>query len=203
MKIFAIGRNYSDHAKELHNPLPSEPMFFMKPDTALLQNNNPFFYPDFSQEIHYETEIVVKINRVGKCIEQKFASRYYNEIGIGIDFTARDIQRRCQEKGHPWEIAKAFDNSAPISKFISKDKFADLGNLNFHLDINGTTVQKGNTGDMIFEIDKLIAYISKFFTFKIGDLIFTGTPAGVGPVKIGDNLQAYIENDLMLEFYVK
>jgi acylpyruvate hydrolase len=203
MKIFAIGRNYIDHAKELNNPLPAEPMFFMKPDTAIVRNNNPFFYPDFSNEIHYEVEIVLKINRVGKNISEKFAHRYYSEIGVGVDFTARDIQRRCMEKGQPWEIAKSFDNSAPISNFISKENFPDLNNIYFRLDINGVTVQKGNTGDLVFPFDGLVAHISKYITIRMGDMIFTGTPAGVGPVKIGDRLQAYIEDKLMLDFYIK
>lgn len=203
MKVFAIGRNYADHAKELNNPLPAEPVFFMKPDTAIVKNNKPFFIPDFSEEVHHEVEIVLHINRVGKNIEEKFASRYFSEIGIGIDFTARDLQAKCKEKGLPWEIAKAFDNSAPIGKFISKDRFPDLKNINFHLDINGKTVQQGNTSDMIFNFDKLIAHVSRFVTVKMGDLLFTGTPAGVGAVKIGDHLQAFIENECLLDFYVK
>jgi 2-keto-4-pentenoate hydratase/2-oxohepta-3-ene-1,7-dioic acid hydratase in catechol pathway len=203
MKIFAIGRNYVDHAKELNNPLPAEPMFFMKPDTALVRNNKPFFYPDFSEEIHYEAEIVLKLNRVGKNIEERFAHRYYTEIALGIDFTARDIQRRCQEKGTPWEIAKSFDNSAPVSKFLPKSKFSDLKNISFHLDINGATVQKGNTCDMIFHFDRLVSHISKYVTVRMGDLLFTGTPAGVGPVKIGDRLQGYIGDELMLDFYIR
>jgi len=203
MKIIAIGRNYKDHAKELNNPLPAEPMYFMKPDTALVRNNAPFYYPAFSNEIHYEVEIVLKFNKVGKCIDEKFANRYYSEIGLGIDFTARDIQRKCQEKGHPWEIAKAFDHSAPISKFVSKENFSNLQNINFRLDVNGVSVQKGNTADMIFAFDRLIAHVTQFVTIKIGDLMFTGTPAGVGPVKIGDRLQAYIEEELMLDFEIK
>jgi len=203
MKIFAIGRNYVDHAKELNNPLPAEPMFFMKPDTALVRNNNPFYYPDFSKEIHYEVEIVLKLNKVGKHIEEKFASRYYNEIGLGIDFTARDVQRKCQEKGTPWEIAKAFDHSAPVSLFLPKSKFADLKNIPFRLDINGNTVQSGNTSDMIFHFDRLVSHISQYITIRMGDLLFTGTPAGVGPVKIGDRLQGYISDELMLDFYIR
>jgi 2-keto-4-pentenoate hydratase/2-oxohepta-3-ene-1,7-dioic acid hydratase (catechol pathway) len=203
MKIFAIGRNYIEHAKELNNTVPAEPMFFMKPDTAILNNNKPFFYPDFTSDLQYETEIVVKLNRIGKNVAEKFAHRYYAEIGIGIDFTARDLQNKCKEKGWPWEIAKAFDGSAPISQFVSKDKFADLSNINFHLDVNGQTVQQGNTRDMIFSFDRIISHVSKYMTIKIGDLIFTGTPAGVGPVKIGDHLQAYIEDQLMLDFNIK
>ncbi len=203
MKIIAIGRNYIDHAKELNNPVPENPVFFLKPETALLQKNRPFYYPDFSEDIHYETEIVVKINRVGKNIAKRFAHRYYQEIGIGIDFTARDLQRTCKSKGLPWEIAKAFDNSAPIGKFIDKSKFENISDINFNLDINGNLVQQGNTADMIFDIDTLIAYVSKFFTLKMGDLIFTGTPAGVGLVKIGDRLSASIENEELLSFEIK
>ncbi len=202
MKIFCIGRNYIDHAKELNNPVPKKPLFFLKPDTALLHKNNPFFYPDFSKEIHYETEIVLKIDRVGKHIEERFAHRYFNEIGIGIDFTARDLQKECKEKGHPWEISKAFDNSAPLcQEFINKSELPE--NINFHLDINKKTVQKGNTKDLIFSFNKLISYLSKFFTLKIGDLIFTGTPAGVGKIKIEDRLQVYIEDKLMMDFKIK
>lgn len=203
MKIFAIGRNYIEHAKELNNPVPAEPMFFMKPDTAILNNNKPFYYPDFTSDLQYETEIVLKLNRIGKNVAEKFAHRYYAEIGIGIDFTARDLQNKCKEKGWPWEIAKAFDGSAPISQFVSKDKFVDVTNINFHLDLNGQTVQQGNTRDMIFSFDRIVAHVSKFVTIRIGDLVFTGTPAGVGPVKIGDHLQAYIEDQLMLDFFVK
>jgi 2-keto-4-pentenoate hydratase/2-oxohepta-3-ene-1,7-dioic acid hydratase in catechol pathway len=203
MKIIAIGRNYTEHAKELNNSVPAEPVFFMKPDTAIIKDNKPFFYPDFTKNLHFETEIVLKIGRVGKNIGENFAPRYFKEIGIGIDFTARDIQDKCKEKGLPWEIAKAFDGSAPISRFVPVEKYADIHTLNFHLDINGTTVQKGNTRDMIFSFEKLISHVSKYVTIKIGDLIFTGTPAGVGAVKIGDRLQAYIEDELFLDFYIR
>lgn len=203
MKIFAIGRNYIDHARELNNPVPSEPMFFMKPDTAIINNNKPFYYPDFTNDLQYETEIVLKLHRVGKNVAEKFAHRYYTEIGIGIDFTARDLQNKCKEKGWPWEIAKAFDGSAPISRFVPKEKFGDASSILFRLDLNGKTVQQGNTKDMIFSFDRIIAHISKYITIRMGDLIFTGTPAGVGQVKIGDRLQAYIEDELMLDFYVK
>ncbi len=202
MKIIAIGRNYVDHAKELNNPVPKEPMFFMKPETAIIRNNKPFFYPDFSENIHYETEIVLKINRLGKNIEERFAHRYYDEIGIGIDFTARDLQDKCKAAGKPWEIAKAFDGSAPLSEFVPKSNYK-LNDLHFSLDLNGKTVQNGSTKDMIFSFDKLIAYVSKFVTLKIGDLIFTGTPVGVGPVKIGDRLTAKIEGKIFLDFEVK
>ncbi len=202
MKIICIGRNYLDHAKELNNKVPDKPMFFLKPETSLLLKNRDFYYPEFSNEIHYETEIVIKINRLGKYIEEKFAHRYYSEIGLGIDFTARDLQKKCKEKGHPWEIAKAFEHSAPLSSvFINKKDLPE--NINFKLELNGKTVQNGNTADMIFSVDKIISYVSQFFTLKIGDLIFTGTPAGVGEVHIGDNLKGYIENKLMFDFNVK
>lgn len=203
MKIICIGRNYAEHAKELNNPLPKVPVFFLKPDTCLIQKNQPFFYPDFSNDIHYETEIVVRINKLGKHIQKKFAHTYYSEIGIGIDFTARDLQQKCKENGLPWEISKAFDNAAPISKFLNIENFKDVQNINFHLDINGKTVQIGNTKDMIFSIDDIIEYVSQFLTLRIGDLIFTGTPSGVGAVKIGDQLHAFIENESMLKVDIK
>jgi len=202
MKIICIGRNYTEHAKELNNKIPEEPMFFMKPETSLLLKNRPFYYPDFSKDIHYETEIVIKINKLGKRIDEKFAHRYYSEIGLGIDFTARDLQQECKKNGQPWEIAKAFEHSAPLSgTFINKTELPD--NINFKLELNENTVQNGNTKNMIFSVDKIISYISQFFTLKIGDLIFTGTPAGVGAVKIGDNLKGYIEDQLMFDFEVK
>ncbi|MDO5664576.1 MAG: fumarylacetoacetate hydrolase family protein [Bacteroidia bacterium] len=204
MKIFAIGLNYDSHNKEMKRTFEaSEPVIFMKPDTALLRNGTPFFLPDFSNEIHYETELVIKINRLGKNIAEKFAHRYYDEITVGIDFTARDLQRKQKELGLPWEIAKSFDSSAPIGEFISKKELPDVNNINFHLDINGTTVQQGNNGDLIFSFDKIIAYISRFFTLKIGDLIFTGTPAGIGSVSINDHLEGYIEDRKLLDFKIK
>jgi acylpyruvate hydrolase len=203
MKILAIGRNYVNHAKELNNPVPEEPVVFSMPDSALLKSNKDFYFPDFSKDIHHEVEVVVKICRVGKNIPMEFAHRYYDEIGLGIDFTARDIQAECKKKGLPWEKAKAFDGAAPISKFVSKDKFENVGNLNFHLDINGSRVQTGNTSNMIFSIDFLISYLSQFFTLKIGDLIYTGTPEGVGPVKIGDHLVAELEGQKMMDFNVR
>lgn len=202
MKILCIGRNYAEHAKEMNSPVPSEPVFFMKPDTALIKENQPFFYPDFSEEIHHEAEIVLKIFRPGKNILPEFSHKYFEEISIGIDFTARDLQAKCKEKGLPWEKAKAFDGSAPVGKFISK-KEVDLNNINFHLDINRKTVQKGNTSDLLFSFDKIISYLSGFVTLKTGDLIFTGTPAGVGPVSKGDRLSAFIGNNNLLEFEVK
>lgn len=204
MKIIAIGRNYIDHARELNNPVPKEPIFFLMPDSALLRNNQPFFYPEFSGDIHYEVEIVVKLNRLGKNIAAKFAHRYYSEIAVGIDFTARDLQKKCKEKGLPWEISKSFDGAAPVSDFISLDKLGgDMNNINFRLELNGNVVQQGNTGEMIFKVDQLIEHVTQFMTIKIGDYLFTGTPAGVGPVKIGDRLTAYIEDQKMLDFVIK
>lgn len=203
MKIICIGRNYIDHAKELNNPVPKTPVFFLKPDSAILRNYKDFFYPDFSENIHYELEIVVKINRLGKNIKQEFAHRYYNEIGLGIDFTARDLQKNCKEKGLPWEIAKAFDHSAALGEFKKSNAFNDINNLNFNLKLNNTKVQIGNTRDMIFSIDYIISYVSKYMTLKIGDLIYTGTPSGVGKIKIGDKLEGYIETEKLLEINVK
>ncbi len=203
MKIFCIGRNYAKHAKEMNSDVPTSPMFFMKPDTAILRPGTPFFYPDFSKDIHFECEIVVKINRVGKNIAEKFAHKYYDEIGLGIDFTARDLQKQCKEKGHPWEVAKAFEGSAPISKeFVAKSSL-DLENLEFSLFQNGERVQLGNTADMIFSIDQLIAHLSKFNTLKKGDLIYTGTPEGVGPIAIGDELIGKIGEREMFKVRVK
>jgi 2-keto-4-pentenoate hydratase/2-oxohepta-3-ene-1,7-dioic acid hydratase in catechol pathway len=203
MKIICIGRNYAEHAKEMNAAVPVEPVFFLKPDTALIRDNQPFYYPDFSKEIHHEVELVLKISKPGKNIEEKFAHKYYEEIGIGIDFTARDLQAKCKEKGLPWEKAKAFDGSAPIGIFTDKKKFSELNNIDFHLDVNGKTVQKGNTKDLLFSFDAVISYVSKFFTLKTGDLIYTGTPEGVGPVNIGDKLEAYIGNECLLTFEIK
>lgn len=202
MKIICIGRNYAEHAKEMNSAVPTEPIFFMKPDVALLKEGD-FYYPNFTNDLHFECEIVVKIDKVGKNIEEKFASKYYSEITLGIDFTARDLQSQCKEKGLPWEKAKAFDNSAPISsKWI---KFADLDfeNTEFIFSQNGEIRQIGKTSDMIFSIDQLIAYVSKFITLKTGDLIYTGTPNGVGPVAIGDVLTATLNGEQMFEFKVK
>jgi len=204
MKIICIGRNYVEHARELNNPLPEKPVFFLKPDTALVIRNRPFYYPDFSTEIHYETELVLKICKVGKSIPEKFAHDYYDQIGLGFDFTARDLQQKCKEKGLPWEIAKGFDYSAPISQeFIPIESIPDLKNISFHLELNGNKVQEGNSGEMIFSFEKIIAYVSKFMTLHTGDLIFTGTPAGVGPVKIGDKLEAFLEDKLLLTCCIK
>ena len=203
MKIICIGRNYAEHAKEMKSQLPSEPIFFLKPDTSYLKPGNPFFIPSFSNNIHYECEIVVKICKVGKNISEKFAPKYYNEIGLGLDFTARDLQEKCKANGTPWEIAKSFEGSSPISKrFIDKSSL-DLNNLSFSLLQNNKTVQQGNTKDMIFNIDKIISYVSKFMTLKTGDLIYTGTPAGVGKVNIGDNLVGYIGEKQMFEVRIK
>jgi len=203
MKIICIGRNYKEHVKEMLSPLPEKPVFFMKPDTSILTRNRPFYYPDFSKEIHYETELVIRICKVGKNIQEKFAHTYYDEIGIGLDLTARDLQDECKKKGLPWLIAKGFDNAAPLGKFLPKTSFKDIYNINFHLELNGTTVQSGNSKDLIFSFETVISYVSKFITLKMGDLIFTGTPAGVGPVKIGDRLEAFIENERLLGCSVK
>jgi len=203
MKIICIGRNYADHAKELNNAVPSEPVVFLKPDTALLKDGKPFYVPEFSTDVHHELELVVKINKVGKYIDENFAHKYYDEIGLGIDFTARDIQQRCKEKGLPWEKAKAFDNSAPIGSFCSKAELGDLNAIDLELKKNEETVQAGNTNQMLFSIDQLIAYVSQYFTLRVGDLIFTGTPAGVGPVGPGDHLKGYMNNKLMIDFEVK
>lgn len=203
MKIIAIGRNYAEHAKELNNPVPGVPVIFMKPDTALLKDNKPFYYPDFSNDIQYEIEIVLKISREGKHISEKFADNYFEEIGLGIDFTARDIQQQHKEKGLPWELAKAFDGSAPVSAFVPKTRFSNLQDINFRLDINGETRQTGNTSNMLFSYNYIISFVSKYITLKKGDLIFTGTPQGVGKVNIGDRLSGYLEDEKMLDFDVK
>ncbi len=204
MKIICIGRNYARHASELKNEIPEEPVIFLKPDTALLRNNDPFFVPDFASDFHYEAELVVKINRLGKNIGRQFAHRYYSEVGMGIDFTARDLQSKLKEKGLPWEKAKAFDHSAAISKrFIPVSSFKDIQNLNFRLIVNDELRQEGFTGDMLFKVDEIIAYVSKFFTLKIGDLIYTGTPEGVGSVKIGDRFEVLLENEKMMDFLIK
>jgi 2-keto-4-pentenoate hydratase/2-oxohepta-3-ene-1,7-dioic acid hydratase in catechol pathway len=203
MKIICIGRNYVEHIRELKNDIPASPVFFLKPDTALLTRNRPFYYPPFSKDIHYEAELVLKVCKVGKNILKKFAYTYYEEIGIGLDMTARDLQDAAKAKGLPWAVAKGFDQSAPISKFIPVKQFKDIRNIRFHLDLNGETVQKGNSMMMINDFDDIIVWISKFITLRTGDYIFTGTPAGVGPVQIGDLLEAYIEEEKMLSCTIK
>jgi 2-keto-4-pentenoate hydratase/2-oxohepta-3-ene-1,7-dioic acid hydratase in catechol pathway len=203
MKIICIGRNYAEHAREFGNEVPEKPIFFFKPDNSIITRNRPFFYPDFSEDIQYETEIVLKISRLGKNIEERFAHRYYKELTIGIDLTARDLQKECKDKGRPWEIAKGFDGAAPLGKFVKKDAYPDIYNLNFSLHQNNEIVQQGNTKDLIFNFEQLIAYVSQFITLKIGDLIFTGTPVGVGPVHINDHLTAYLEDKPLLDFRIK
>ena len=203
MKIICIGRNYVMHAKELNNPIPEKPVFFMKPDSSLLLKNRPFFHPNFSSDIHYEVELVFRINKVGRHIQEKFAHTYYHEVAIGIDLTARDLQSECKSKGLPWEIAKAFDSSAPLSEFIPIEKLKSENNINFSLNKNGEEVQNGNSKDMLFNIDQIIVYLSQFVTLKIGDLIFTGTPAGVGKISVGDEFEAFIEGSPMLKMRVK
>lgn len=203
MKVICIGRNYADHAKEMNSAIPDVPMFFMKPDLAVLRPGTPFFYPNFSKDIHFECELVVKICKVGKNIALKFAPTYYESIGLGIDFTARDLQKICKEKGHPWEIAKSFEGSAPLSADFLPKETLDLENIEFRLEQNGTIVQQGNSKDMLFKIDALIVYISQFMTLKKGDLIFTGTPSGVGPIAIGDRLKGFIGSREMFEVWVK
>ena len=205
MTIIAVGMNYAQHNKELgHTQENREPVIFMKPDSAILKDGKPFFVPDFSHEVHYETEVVVRICRLGKNIAPRFAHRYYDAVTVGIDFTARDLQRKFREAGNPWELCKGFDNSAAIGTFISLEQAGgDLQNLDFHLDIDGCEVQRGNTADMLFKIDDIIAYVSRFMTLKIGDLLFTGTPAGVGPVSVGQHLQGYLGGEKLLDFHIR
>jgi len=203
MKIIAIGRNYAAHAKELNNPVPGKPVIFLKPDTALLKDNKPFYIPDFSNNIHFELEVVLKVAKEGKHIAEKFASKYYDEIGLGIDFTARDIQAEHKEKGLPWELAKAFDHSAAVSEFLPKEEFANLSDLDFELKINNEIRQKGNTSLMLFSYDYIISFVSKYITLKKGDLIFTGTPEGVGQVHPGDKLNANLAGRELLNFEIK
>lgn len=200
MKIICIGRNYAEHAKEMKSDVPTEPVFFMKPDTALLKEGD-FYIPDFSKDLHHEIELVLKISKAGKHIDEQFADKYFDEIGLGIDFTARDLQSKCKEKGLPWEKAKAFDNSAPIGKFVKKESLK--GDINFELKVNGISKQTGNSNDLIFSFSKVIAYISQFVTLKTGDLIFTGTPEGVGPVKQGDKLEGFLNGESFLKLNIK
>ncbi len=203
MKIFCIGRNYVDHVKELSNNIPDAPVIFMKPDTALLKDGEPFYHPSFSTDIHHEIELVIRINRVGKKIQQEFAYKYYNEIGLGIDFTARDIQTIQKQKGLPWEIAKGFDGSAPIGKFLTLENIKEVKNINFSLQKNSEIVQQGHSNLMIYSFDYIIHYLSQYFTLRVGDLIYTGTPAGVSKVSIGDVLEGFIEGEKMLHCEVK
>ena len=203
MKLLGVGRNYAAHIEELNNERPESPVVFLMPDTALLRNNDPFYYPDFSNDIHFEVEILLKICKQGKHIEEKFANDYYDEIGIGIDLTARDLQQYAKEKGLPWAIAKGFNGSAPVSNFYKKDHFGNLNNLNFGLEVDGIEKQQGNTSLMLYSFDQLISYISKFFILKKGDIIFTGTPKGVGPIQIGNRLKANIEEQILMDFEIK
>lgn len=203
MKIICIGLNYHSHIQELKSTIPDNPVFFMKPETAIIVKNRPFFLPDFSKEIHYEVELLVRINKLGKSIQKKFAHTYYDEIGLGIDFTARDLQQKVRSEGLPWEITKSFDGSAVIGTFLSKSEFTDFNNIPFHLQLNDRMVQQGNSSDMIFDIDTIIEYVSQFVTLKIGDIIFTGTPVGVGPVAINDRLQGFIGAQKLFDFRIK
>lgn len=203
MKLICIGRNYTKHIEELQNEKPTDPVVFIKPDTAILLKNQPFFIPDFSDDVHHEVEILVKINKVGKHIDKKFAHKYYDEIGLGIDFTARDLQSQLKEKGLPWEKAKSFDGAAAVGKWLPKTKFENVDDIQFKLLKNDEVVQDGNTNLMLWKIDELIEYVSKYFTLKIGDIIFTGTPAGVGKVVANDKLKGYIENDELFSITVK
>lgn len=203
MKVICIGRNYADHAKELNNDVPTEPVIFMKPKNALLFQGKPFFYPEFTEDLHYECEVVVKICKNGKYIQEKFASKYYDEVSVGIDFTARDIQANLKKKGLPWEIAKAFDNSAAIGDFIPLTADTRINDLDFQLHMNGELVQDGHTRDMIFNVNAIIAYVSQYFTLNIGDLIYTGTPAGVGPVQQGDKLEGFLMGKKLLEVVIR
>ena len=204
MKIICIGRNYTDHIAELHNEKPKDPVIFLKPDTAILLKKQPFFIPDFSNDVHYEVEVLVRINKVGKHIQKKFAHKYYDEIGLGIDFTARDLQQQLKEKGLPWEKAKSFDGAAVVGeKWLPRDQFSSVDDISFSLQKNGEIVQKGNSSHMLWKIDELIEYVSKYFTLKIGDIIFTETPAGVGPVAINDQLTGFIENEKIFSIQVK
>ena len=201
MKIICIGKNYVSHAKEMGSTVPKEPLFFLKPDSAILPKNHPFFIPDFSREIHYEIELIIKIKKLGKHIEKRFAPSYYSEIGLGIDFTARDLQNECKINGHPWEKAKAFDHSAVIgTKFYSIEKFNEI---HFELKKNGNLVQQGNANNMVFDFDEIIQHVSKFMTLKIGDIIFTGTPKGVGPIKIGDKLEGFLNGKKIIDLNAK
>ncbi|MEL6251434.1 MAG: fumarylacetoacetate hydrolase family protein [Bacteroidota bacterium] len=203
MKIICVGRNYVEHAKELNNPVPDEPLIFFKPDTSVLRNNKDFYYPDFTTDLHFECEMVIRIAREGKFIQEKFVRDYIDGVGVGIDLTARDVQAKAKSKGWPWTLAKGFNDAAPVSNFLPIEDFPDLQKVKFRCDINGETRQEGDTGHMIFQVDMLIAYISKFITVKKGDLIFTGTPKGVGPLKVDDHIEAYLEGQKLMDFHVR
>ena len=203
MKIICVGLNYRKHAAEMNRPVPAEPMIFLKPDSAILKKNKPFFLPDFSEDLQYEAEIVLRISKLGKGIAARYADRYFDALTVGIDFTARDLQRKFSAAGHPWELSKTFDGSAPLGTFIAKEKLADMADINFTLDVNGVRKQSGNTSDLIFSFNDIIAYVSRYYTLKTGDLIFTGTPSGVGPVSQGDNLVARLEGETVLDFFVR
>jgi 2-keto-4-pentenoate hydratase/2-oxohepta-3-ene-1,7-dioic acid hydratase in catechol pathway len=203
MKIICVGLNYRKHAAEMNKAVPSEPLIFLKPDSAILKKNKPFFIPDFSADVQYEAEIVLRISKLGKGIPAKYAGRYFDALTVGIDFTARDLQKKFSQAGYPWELSKTFDGSAPLGNFIPKERFADLTDINFTLDINGERKQTGNTSDLIFSFDDIISFVSRYYTLKTGDLIFTGTPSGVGPVKKDDNLTAYLEEEKVLDFFAR
>lgn len=203
MKIICVGLNYRKHAAEMNRPIPAEPLIFLKPDSSLLKKNKPFFLPDFSEDLQYEAEIALRISKLGKGISARYAPRYFDALTVGIDFTARDLQNKLSKNGHPWELSKTFDGSAPIGVFVDSDEFGDMSNIDFRLEVNGTERQRGNTSDLIFSFNEIISYVSKYYTLKTGDLIFTGTPPGVGPVKKGDNLVAWLGRDVILDFFVR
>ena len=203
MKIICVGLNYRKHAAEMRRPVPSEPMIFLKPDSAILKKNKPFFIPDFSEDVQYEAEIVLRISRLGKGIAARYAGRYYDAMTVGIDFTARDLQNKFSQAGHPWELSKTFDGSAPLGHFITRERFSDPADISFSLEVNGELRQEGNTSDLIFGFAEIISYVSRYYTLKTGDLIFTGTPSGVGPVHQGDNLIARLGGEKVLDFFVR
>jgi 2-keto-4-pentenoate hydratase/2-oxohepta-3-ene-1,7-dioic acid hydratase in catechol pathway len=203
MKIICVGLNYRKHAAEMNKPVPSEPMIFLKPDSALLKKNKPFFIPDFSADVQFEAEVVLRISKLGKGISAKYALRYFDALTIGIDFTARDLQNKFSAAGYPWELSKTFDGSAPLGTFIPKEKFTDMTDISFTLDVNGVRRQNGNTSDLIFTFNEIISYASRYYTLKTGDLIFTGTPSGVGPVSKGDNLVARLGDEIVLDFFAR
>jgi len=203
MKILCVGRNYQEHAAELNNPVPETPLIFFKPDTALLRNNKDVYYPEFTQDLHFECEMVVRISREGKFIQEEFVPTYIDGIGIGLDLTARDVQSEAKKKGLPWTLAKGFNDAAPVSKFLPPEQFPDLQNVRFRCDINGETRQEGHTADMIFSVSYLISYITQFITLKKGDLIFTGTPKGVGPLQVDDHIEGYLAGEKMMDFHIR